>query len=375
MRDQGGAIVLFVLVLFLFVAVTAGVAVDLARHYAARADMQKALDRGVLAAANRTSDVTAVAEAEAEAVIHPCMASRTDRDLAYTLTVDGPDTAFGRDVSATAEVEVDTIFLPATGVTSLEVPATAGAAQAFGLTEVVLMLDVWGSMGWNSSATEAKTAIQSLRPENDAASSVGLTWGAALLDPGTSDLLQAQITAGDVDTAFTGGPRRWSDMTGRKIVMPMTDGVNTKQQRPDPKRPDPKRPDPSGYAEDGADGFGNVDTFMHGTLCRAPLYDCHSLSCWLGEPSDIEDVVNDAVDGVGDQQLLTLCSRLSAQPNAVICTIGVELGTGTIEAAHANGVLSRGATSPTSQDMVEGVDISTAFAHLATELKTLTLVR
>ncbi|MEL6775477.1 MAG: Tad domain-containing protein, partial [Pseudomonadota bacterium] len=52
LKDESGALVLFVLALLLFTMLFAGMAVDYIRHENARADLQNALDRGILAATN-----------------------------------------------------------------------------------------------------------------------------------------------------------------------------------------------------------------------------------------------------------------------------------------------------------------------------------
>ncbi|MEK6250012.1 MAG: pilus assembly protein TadG-related protein, partial [Planctomycetales bacterium] len=52
MQDEGGGITMFVLVLSVLLLVAGGMAVDFQRQEFARADLQNALDRGVLAATN-----------------------------------------------------------------------------------------------------------------------------------------------------------------------------------------------------------------------------------------------------------------------------------------------------------------------------------
>ncbi|MEM9780050.1 MAG: Tad domain-containing protein, partial [Pseudomonadota bacterium] len=50
-EDERGSVLAFVVVMFVFMILAAGMAVDFIRHETARADLQNALDRGVLAAA------------------------------------------------------------------------------------------------------------------------------------------------------------------------------------------------------------------------------------------------------------------------------------------------------------------------------------
>ncbi|MEM6421896.1 MAG: pilus assembly protein TadG-related protein, partial [Pseudomonadota bacterium] len=160
-RDDKGGITMFVVVLFVVMAVVAGGAIDLARHETARADLQNALDRGVLAAANWNSDVPD--NAAAQSVVQGYMASRQQRGTPYQLQVNNTPAATGRAISASASLDIDTIFLTAMGLDQLDVPASAGAAQTVGLTEVVLVLDVSGSMGWDSSWNDGQSKLDDLK--------------------------------------------------------------------------------------------------------------------------------------------------------------------------------------------------------------------
>ncbi|MEM9781439.1 MAG: Tad domain-containing protein, partial [Pseudomonadota bacterium] len=142
---------MFIVVIFLVLAVLAGMAIDIARHETARADFQNALDRGVLAAANSSSGVGS--RADAERIIREYMASRTMRDSSFALTVAEPqgDAISGRSITASLDAAVSTTFMAAMGVKSLDLPTTAGAEESRGLTEIVLVLDVSGSMGEDST--------------------------------------------------------------------------------------------------------------------------------------------------------------------------------------------------------------------------------
>lgn len=159
--DEGGAIIMFVLVLFLIIAVIAGMAIDLARHETARADLQNALDRGVLAAANYANTVPD--KAAATRVIQDYMISRQQRNTAVNIDVTNTPIEGGREVRAEADLGLDTIFLNAMGLDSLKVPAVSGAAEAFGITEVVLVLDVSGSMDGDSSFQTGQTKLDDLK--------------------------------------------------------------------------------------------------------------------------------------------------------------------------------------------------------------------
>ena len=166
-RDEAGGITIFVLILFILLLVVVGMAVDFQRQEMARADLQNALDRGVLAAANRNQVYDEAGpltvDEQARAVIVDYMASRTrpaegdPRLAAQVMARPG-----GREVLASAQYPLDTIFLRMMGLETLDVVVQAGAVHALPSLEIVLVLDISGSMG-RSSTSAPGTKLDQLK--------------------------------------------------------------------------------------------------------------------------------------------------------------------------------------------------------------------
>ena len=163
LKDESGALVLFVLALLLFTMLFAGMAVDYIRHENARADLQNALDRGILAATNVKVDVTN--DVQAKALILEYMDSRLHRGLGVELQITDSNYVNGRSIEARATMALDTIFLKIAGITSLNVPAEAFAIQGLTKTEIALVVDISGSMTWASTITAADVAPDANDPE------------------------------------------------------------------------------------------------------------------------------------------------------------------------------------------------------------------
>ncbi len=156
MRDERGGMTLFVLVFFILLMVVGGMAVDYQRHDMARADLQNALDRGILAATNSNHiydpNGQLTLDEQAAEVIQDYMASRVDRSHAVDLVASVTATTGGRAVLATASRPLNTIFLRMVGINQLDVNVQSGAVQAAPRLEIALVLDVSGSMGWDSTS-------------------------------------------------------------------------------------------------------------------------------------------------------------------------------------------------------------------------------
>ncbi|MEM7530409.1 MAG: Tad domain-containing protein, partial [Pseudomonadota bacterium] len=169
-RHEGGGILMFVLVLFLLMALSIGMAVDFMRHEMARADLQNALDRGTLAAASLsqtaaieidedgdgTWDTLTDAEIEAnyENLVAEYMASRSvyrDRlDLDVTWTED----TNAKTIRASASYDLPTSFLQLIGKSRLTVQVDSFARQGFNDVELAMAFDISGSMVNNNVTVE-----------------------------------------------------------------------------------------------------------------------------------------------------------------------------------------------------------------------------
>ncbi len=150
-RDEEGGITLFVLVILVMLLVVGGMSVDFMRHEMMRADLQNALDRGVLAATNSNQfydpDAEDSVDDQAQTVVEEYLRSRQFTNTDLDIRANVQQLAGGRSVNATADFPMDTIFLRLMGLNNIDVTAAAGALQAAPKQEITLVLDVSGSMG------------------------------------------------------------------------------------------------------------------------------------------------------------------------------------------------------------------------------------
>jgi Flp pilus assembly protein TadG len=149
-RDEDGSMVIFSLFLLLVMLIVGGMAIDLMRFEAARTRLQSTLDRSVLAAADLDQ------ARDAEDVVEDWFdkAGLLDRLTGITVT----ETINSRSVGATASMDVDMIFLRMLGMDSLAAPAAGRAIESVSDIEVMLVLDVSGSMASNNRLVNLKAA-------------------------------------------------------------------------------------------------------------------------------------------------------------------------------------------------------------------------
>jgi len=155
MRSEDGSFIIFGLILFVMMLMVGGMAVDFMRFEEQRTRLQSTLDRAVLAAASLEQEL------DAEDVVvdyfeKAGLGAYIDRD-----DIDVIERPHSRRVDANARMKVDSIFLNFVGISELYAPAVGAAEEATSLTEISLVVDVSGSMGWNSSS--GRTRIEELR--------------------------------------------------------------------------------------------------------------------------------------------------------------------------------------------------------------------
>ncbi len=431
-RSEDGAITPFILVLFLIMVVGGGMAVDFMRQETMRADLQDALDRGVLSAASFKQG------ADPAVVVADYMTTRAFSEYTVNLNVQSQLSINSRVVTADATVEVGTFFLKLLGINSLTAAAHGVAEEAVTNVEISLVLDISGSMGWNGKLdklkvaarefvdtiltpnTRAKTTLSiipysaqvnpgralgtkynlniwqnydycfvmnpsdytrtgispttqyeqvqhwrwrsgyywcptgggkiltmsnnnntlknmigNLRPEGNTSSYLGMKWGVALLDPGTQPVITGLVNDGLVDPSFTNRPAAYDDPETLKVVVLMTDGVNT-------------------YDKRVKDWYYNRRS--------ADYWDRNSIS--YGS-SYLETVVGPTT---GDRYLDQICAA-AKNAGIVVYTIGFEVAGTSAETKMRNC-----ATSPSNFFLVEGVEISDAFRIIANDIDQLKLI-
>ncbi len=137
---------------FLLMIVFGGVGIDMMYAELKRVKLQNTLDRAVLAAADleQTLDPSAVVTDYMEKM-----------DLADALTsVTVTQNGSSRSVSADGSYTTPANFLRALNVENLIAAGSSTAAEQRSDVEISLVLDISGSMGWNSKITNLQTAAR-----------------------------------------------------------------------------------------------------------------------------------------------------------------------------------------------------------------------
>lgn len=144
-RDESGVMIVFTLYLFIAMLIITGISVDLARVELVRTKLQNTLDRAILAAAD--IDNSAKTEAEVQDIVLEYFAKANLQG--YVTRADivvGGDHRTSRTVEVAANAQVPSWFLKFAGVDTLLAPAGGKAEERISEIEVVLVLDVSGSM-------------------------------------------------------------------------------------------------------------------------------------------------------------------------------------------------------------------------------------
>jgi Flp pilus assembly protein TadG len=156
-RREDGSILVFGLFLLLLMMMLGGLAVDLMRYEQRRVALQQTVDRAVLAAASLTQDLEpteVVTDYFRKAGLAPYLQSVTvDRGMNYKI------------VDAQAQAELDPFFARMVGIDEFDVPADSVAEQRITNVEIVMVLDVSGSMGDPTGATTKIAALRSAAME------------------------------------------------------------------------------------------------------------------------------------------------------------------------------------------------------------------
>ncbi|WP_317624859.1 TadE/TadG family type IV pilus assembly protein [Rhodalgimonas zhirmunskyi] len=151
-RDESGVMIAFSIFYFLIILLMVGVGVDLMRFEMERTKLQNTLDRAVLAAADlqQTQDPTDVVQDYFDK-------AHLNATLASPVVVDQLNR---RTVTAQAESSIVTQFMHMVGINTLTAPALSQAEESIDGIEIVMVLDVSGSMGSNSRLVNLKPAAR-----------------------------------------------------------------------------------------------------------------------------------------------------------------------------------------------------------------------
>jgi Flp pilus assembly protein TadG len=169
-RDEDGSLIVFGLFLFLLMLMMGGMAVDLMRYEQRRTALQQTIDRSVLAAASLTQDL------DPETVVRDYFEKA--QLLQHLTNVRVTEGLNFRIVEAQADAELLPFFTPMVGIDDFQVPADSAAEQRITNVEVVMVLDISGSMNSNNRAVNLKIAAKDFVQTvlaNDAEHRIGIS--------------------------------------------------------------------------------------------------------------------------------------------------------------------------------------------------------
>ena len=166
-QDERGGMAFFILFFFLMMLMFGGIAVDVMRFETRRVALQQTMDRAALAAAS----ITQTRDGKAIAADWFLKAGLDDPDLVMvdysTPAVSAINDAGLRRVTLSARVRSNNFFMHLLNVDYLEGPSASEAAQGVSEIEVMLVLDITGSMNEPAVTGGTTSKIKALR---DAAS-------------------------------------------------------------------------------------------------------------------------------------------------------------------------------------------------------------
>ena len=152
LRDEGGSLLPMAAVGFLVLAAIVGGGVDLSRAHKAENRLQAACDAGVLAGRRAVGvngfDEFAEDEAAAYFANNFNPQRQGSRNVAFTPTSDDN----GNTIVGTAEADVDTTLMAVFGFDSIAISVDCSASMGVGNSDVTMVLDTTGSMGWRLEA-------------------------------------------------------------------------------------------------------------------------------------------------------------------------------------------------------------------------------
>ena len=149
-RDEDGALIIFALVLFVLMVMMAGFAVDLMRYENTRTKLQNTLDRSTLAAAALSQTL------DREAVVRDYMLKAGLANQLQSVTVTSGLNA--TSVAAVGRADTQPFFMHMLGIDDFDAVGRSKAEQAITNLEIVLVLDVSGSMLENNKIGRLKIA-------------------------------------------------------------------------------------------------------------------------------------------------------------------------------------------------------------------------
>lgn len=150
LRQDEGSLTIFALTFLILMVMMGGIAVDVMRYETRRTSLQNTLDRSTLAAASLTQD------RDAKTVVDDYF--RKSGDLSYLRSVTVTQGMNFKNVSAVADAETNPMFLNLMGIKTMDAYGVSTAEQRINNVEIMLVLDVSGSMASNNKLVNLKSA-------------------------------------------------------------------------------------------------------------------------------------------------------------------------------------------------------------------------
>ncbi|WP_322326999.1 pilus assembly protein TadG-related protein [Cypionkella sp.] len=151
-ETQDGSLSVLALCLFLLMVMMGGLAVDLMRYEQTRTTLQNTLDRATLASASLTQTLD-----PAEVVADYFTKAGMEKYLEGVTVTEGLNY---RNVTADASAATDPFFMHLIGHSKMDAKGHSMAEQRVTNVEIMLVLDVSGSMASNSKLANLKTAAK-----------------------------------------------------------------------------------------------------------------------------------------------------------------------------------------------------------------------
>lgn len=149
---EDGSLTILALCLFMLMIMIGGITVDLMRYETTRTSLQNTLDRATLAAASLSQQLNA------EDVVTDYFAKANLSQYLRSVSVN--EGLNYREVIADAKASTNPFFMHLIGITELDAPGHSMAEQRMTNVEIMLVLDVSGSMNSNSRLSNLKTAAK-----------------------------------------------------------------------------------------------------------------------------------------------------------------------------------------------------------------------
>lgn len=160
LEDERGSVAIFMVIAFVLILMLGGIAVDVMRFETRRVALQETLDRAVLAAANVVLPKTTTPQSVVTEWFQKAgLGNELTHDY-FPPTVGGSATDSSREATARATVRSYNHFMQLLDYPYFEGPAVSVAQQGVSKIEVMMVLDVTGSMAQTSGS---KKKIEALR--------------------------------------------------------------------------------------------------------------------------------------------------------------------------------------------------------------------